>query len=79
VPLDSFGVTVKFDPIDRRNLPQWIAQRLQQQGQRVAGGRRGQRIAACLPIASRATRWRLTRKSRSSALLHPTGEQGALT
>jgi len=41
--LDSFGVTVKFEPIDRRSLPQWIAQRLQQQGQRVAGGDEGQR------------------------------------
>jgi len=41
--LDSFGITVKFDPIDRRNLPQWIAQRLQQQGQRVAAGEEGQR------------------------------------
>jgi DNA polymerase-3 subunit delta len=41
--LESFGVTVKFDPIDRRNLPQWIAQRLQQQGQRVAAGEEGQR------------------------------------
>ncbi len=41
--LESFGVTVKFDPIDRRNLPQWIAQRLQQQGQRVASGEEGPR------------------------------------
>ncbi|MEO6320684.1 MAG: DNA polymerase III subunit delta [Polaromonas sp.] len=41
--LDSFGVTVKFEPIDRRMLPQWIAQRLQQQGQRVASGEEGQR------------------------------------
>ena len=41
--LDSFGVTVKFDPVERRNLPQWIAQRLQQQGQRVASGEEGQR------------------------------------
>ncbi|CAN7416047.1 DNA polymerase III subunit delta [Polaromonas sp. LjRoot131] len=41
--LESFGITVKFDPIDRRNLPQWIAQRLQQQGQRVAAGEEGQR------------------------------------
>src|SRR6476660_963769 len=41
--LESFGVTVKFDPIDRRSLPQWIAQRLQQQGQRVAAGEEGQR------------------------------------
>ena len=41
--LESFGVTVKFDPVDRRNLPQWIAQRLQMQGQRVAAGEEGQR------------------------------------
>ena len=41
--LDSFGVTVKFDPIDRRNLPQWISQRLSAQGQRVAAGEEGQR------------------------------------
>jgi DNA polymerase-3 subunit delta len=41
--LDSFGVTVKFDPIERRHLPQWIAQRLQQQGQRVVSGEEGQR------------------------------------
>ena len=41
--LDSYGMTVKFDPIDRRNLPQWIAQRLQTQGQRVASGDEGQR------------------------------------
>ena len=41
--LDSFGITVKFDAIDRRNLPQWIAQRLQLQGQRVAAGEEGQR------------------------------------
>ena len=41
--LESFGVTVKFDPVDRRNLPQWISQRLQLQGQRVAAGEEGQR------------------------------------
>ena len=41
--LESYGVTVKFDPIDRRMLPQWIAQRLQAQGQRVADGDEGQR------------------------------------
>ena len=41
--LDSFGISVKFDPIDRRMLPQWISQRLQLQGQRVAAGEEGQR------------------------------------
>ena len=41
--LESFGVTVKFDPIPRGSLPQWISQRLQLQGQRVAAGQEGQR------------------------------------
>ena len=41
--LDSFGVTVKFDPVARGMLPQWIAQRLAVQGQRVAAGEEGQR------------------------------------
>ena len=41
--LDSFGISVKFDPIDRRMLPQWISQRLQLQGQRVAASEEGQR------------------------------------
>ena len=41
--LDSFGVSVKFEPLARAGLPQWIAQRLQLQGQRVASGEEGQR------------------------------------
>ena len=41
--LDSFGITVKFEAIDRRSLPQWISQRLQLQGQRVSAGEEGQR------------------------------------
>jgi DNA polymerase-3 subunit delta len=41
--LESYGVTVKFEPIARNSLPQWISQRLQAQGQRVAAGEEGQR------------------------------------
>ena len=41
--LDSYGVTVKFEPIARGMLPQWISQRLAQQGQRVSPGEEGQR------------------------------------
>ena len=41
--LESFGVTVPIEPVDRPALPMWIAQRLQQQGQRVAAGEEGQR------------------------------------
>ncbi len=41
--LESYGVTIKFEPIARGMLPQWISQRLQSQGQRVAAGEEGQR------------------------------------
>jgi DNA polymerase-3 subunit delta len=41
--LESFGVTLQVEPVERNALPQWIAQRLALQGQRVAGGEPGQR------------------------------------
>ena len=41
--LDQAGVTLGFEPIERGALPQWIAQRLALQGQRVAVGEEGQR------------------------------------
>ena len=41
--LESFGVTVQVEPVERNALPSWIAQRLSAQGQRVAGGDEGQR------------------------------------
>ena len=41
--LESFGVTLQIDPVERNVLPQWIAQRLAAQGQRVAAGEEGQR------------------------------------
>ena len=41
--LDANGITVRTDPIERQALPQWIAQRLQAQGQRVQAGEAGQR------------------------------------
>ena len=41
--LESFGVSLQVNPIERQALPQWIAQRLALQGQRVASGEEGQR------------------------------------
>ena len=41
--LESYGITVKFEPIGRAMLPQWLSQRLAVQGQRVAAGEEGQR------------------------------------
>ncbi len=44
--LDGAGLMVRVDPIDRKALPQWIAQRLAGQGQRVQGGEAGQHALA---------------------------------
>ena len=41
--LENGGVSIQIDPVDRNALPQWIAQRLQTQGQSVAAGEEGQR------------------------------------
>ena len=41
--LESAGVSLEIQPVERNALPQWIAQRLAQQGLRVAAGEEGQR------------------------------------
>ena len=40
--LENYGVTLQVEPVERQALPQWIAQRLGAQGQRVAAGLEGQ-------------------------------------
>ncbi|HEY5580895.1 MAG TPA: DNA polymerase III subunit delta [Rhodoferax sp.] len=40
--LESFGITLAVEPVERNALPAWIAQRLAVQGQRVASGEAGQ-------------------------------------
>ncbi|WP_027795856.1 DNA polymerase III subunit delta [Paraburkholderia acidipaludis] len=41
--LAESGVALKIDPVERAQLPNWIGQRLAQQGQRVAPGEDGRR------------------------------------
>ena len=40
--LDGNGISIEVQPVERASLPQWIAQRLQAQGQRVVAGIEGQ-------------------------------------
>src|SRR6476469_5213828 len=44
--LDRAGITIRVDPVERKSLPAWIAQRLAAQGQHVAAGADGQRALA---------------------------------
>jgi DNA polymerase III subunit delta len=41
--LENNGVALQVEPVERQALPQWIAQRLGAQGQRVEPGKEGQR------------------------------------
>ena len=77
--LESFGVTVKFDPIDRRALPQWIAQRLQLQGQRVAAGEEGQRTLQFFADRVEGNLLAAHQEIQKLALLYPTGNDGNLS
>lgn len=44
--LDAAGLSVRVEPIERKALPAWLAQRLARQGQRVQGGEAGQHTLA---------------------------------
>jgi len=74
--LDSFGVTVKVDPVERQALPQWIAQRLQQQGQRVAAGEEGLRTLQFFADRVEGNLLAAHQEIQKLGLLYPAGELG---
>jgi DNA polymerase III subunit delta len=77
--LESFGVTVKFDPIERRTLEPWIAQRLQAQGQRVAGGEEGQRTLQFFADRVEGNLLAAHQEIQKLALLYPVQGDGILS
>ena len=72
--LESFGATVKLDPVDRKALPQWISQRLQLQGQHVAAGEEGQRTLQFFADRVEGNLLAAHQEIQKLALLHPAGE-----
>jgi DNA polymerase III subunit delta len=74
--LDGAGVTLRVDPIDRKALPQWIAQRLAQQGQRVEGGEAGQRTLAFFADRIEGNLLAAHQEIQKLGLLYPAGELG---
>ena len=74
--LDAHGVTLRVEPVERRNLPQWIAQRLQAQGQRVAAGEEGQRTLAFFADRVEGNLLAAHQEIQKLALLYPAGELG---
>jgi DNA polymerase-3 subunit delta len=72
--LDGAGVTVRVDSIARAALPQWIAQRLAAQGQRVASGEEGQRTLAFFADRIEGNLLAAHQEIQKLGLLYPAGE-----
>jgi DNA polymerase-3 subunit delta len=67
-------VTVRVDPIERKALPQWIAQRLAAQGQRVQGGEAGQHTLAFFADRVEGNLLAAHQELQKLGLLYPAGE-----
>jgi len=74
--LDSYGVTIQLDPVERSALPQWIAQRLSLQGQRVLAGDEGQRTLQFFADRVEGNLLAAHQEIQKLALLYPAGELG---
>ncbi len=74
--LDGAGITVRVDPVDRKALPQWLAQRLAQQGQRVMAGEDGRRTLACFADRIEGNLLAAHQEIQKLGLLYPAGELG---
>ena len=72
--LDAAGVSIRVEPVDRKALPVWIAQRLALQGQRVQPGEAGQRTLAFFADRVEGNLLAAHQEIQKLALLHPKGE-----
>ncbi|MBC7704915.1 MAG: DNA polymerase III subunit delta [Rhodoferax sp.] len=74
--LENSGVTLAVEPVERGALPQWLAQRLAQQGQRVMGGVEGQRTLQFFADRVEGNLLAAHQEIQKLALLFPAGELG---
>jgi DNA polymerase-3 subunit delta len=72
--LQEAGVAVRVDSVERSQLPQWIAQRLQRQGQWVAAPPEGQRTLAFLADQVEGNLLAAHQEILKLGLLYPPGE-----
>ena len=72
--LEANGVSIQIDPVERGMLPQWIAQRLAAQGQRVVAGEEGQRTLQFFADRVEGNLLAAHQEIQKLALLHPAGE-----
>lgn len=71
--LDNAGVTLRVEPVERRALPGWIAERLAAQGQRVADGAPGQQALAFFADRVEGNLLAAHQELQKLALLYPAG------
>ena len=72
--LDGHGVCIKVEAVDRKALPQWIAQRLSLQNQRVPSGEAGQRTLQFFADRVEGNLLAAHQEVQKLALLYPAGE-----
>jgi DNA polymerase-3 subunit delta len=72
--LDGAGLTVRVDPVERKALPQWIAQRLAAQGQRVQDGEPGRHALTFFADRVEGNLLAAHQEVAKLGLLHPRGE-----
>jgi DNA polymerase-3 subunit delta len=72
--LEGAGVVIELQPIERGSLPQWLAQRLAQNGQRVVAGEEGQRTLQFFADRVEGNLLAAHQEIQKLALLHPPGE-----
>ena len=72
--LENYGVTLQIEPVERAALPQWIAQRLQAVGLRVAAGVEGQRSLQFFADKVEGNLLAAHQEIQKLALLYPPGE-----
>ncbi|WP_313303270.1 DNA polymerase III subunit delta [Diaphorobacter sp.] len=75
--LEATAITLQIDPVERHALPQWIAQRLALQGQRVVAGEEGQRTLAFFADRVEGNLLAAHQEIQKLALLYPQGELSA--
>lgn len=69
--LDSFGVTMEVQEIDRRQLAPWLTQRLAQVGLRVKGGEEGERTLKFFADRVEGNLLAAHQEIQKLSLLHP--------
>jgi DNA polymerase-3 subunit delta len=72
--LEGGGVTVAVEPVERRALPDWIAQRLALQGQRVVQGAEGAHTLAFFADRVEGNLLAAHQEIQKLGLLYPAGE-----